>query len=99
MRLPLSCLPSYPSPICGLSIDFDIIFELNNYSSVVAVIKRKKDNILGAVWNLSTMFYIMASVLIVSCLSPSDVVSRKARLLMYFFGFGFSKLVVKYFCF
>jgi len=72
-----------------------VLMSLSNmWINVVAVVKRKKDNILGAMWNLTTMFYIVASVLIVSCLSPSNVVSRKARFLMYFFGFGFSKLVV-----
>jgi len=65
----------------------------NMWINLVAVVKRKKDNILGAMWNLTTMFYIVASVIIVSCLSPYNVVSRKARFLMYFFGFGFSKLV------
>jgi ethanolaminephosphotransferase len=72
---------------------FTLMSISNMWINVVAVVKKKKNALLGAMWNLATMFYIVASVLIVSCLSPSNVVSRKARFIMYFFGFGFSKLV------
>jgi len=92
-KSPLSYSPSCPSPTCGSSEKILNFWFLKISHSVVAVVKRKKDDILGALWNLSTMFYIVASVLIVSCLSPSNVISRKARFIMYFFGFGFSKLV------
>jgi len=57
------------------------------------VYKKKPSNFLRALNNLITFCYLMFSLALVGHLSPSNVIDRKLRFLVYLVGFSFAKLV------
>lgn len=63
--------------------------------SIINVYRKDKTKIAGAILNVTTIIYMVVTMLIVS--NYSEVVLRNPRFLVYFIGFSFAKLVVKYF--
>jgi len=58
--------------------------------------KKTPERFGQALFNLSTVGYIVITMLIVSYLSAANVVSTHARTFIYLVGFSFGKLVVIY---
>jgi len=62
-------------------------------SNIVNVYRYDKSRFLHAIHNLVIIIYMNVTMVIVTYLSVTDVVSTSARVLIYFIGFSFAKLV------
>jgi len=71
---------------------FAVLALFNSLLNVISAVRRTKGKMSPFV-NLITLIYMIVIALVVCYLSPSNVISRKPRILIYFFGFIFSKLV------
>jgi hypothetical protein len=60
----------------------------------MSVINKRREKTKEAMKDLGMLGYIIITTLILSCLSPTDVISRRARAIIYVMGLGFSKIMV-----
>jgi ethanolaminephosphotransferase len=74
-------------------LGFVAMFAITLISNLINVFRRDRTRFLNALSNLLMIIYINATIMIVYRYSVTDVVSRSARILIYFIGFSFAKLV------
>jgi len=76
-----------------LLIGFSVMAIVTVYTNIMNVQKKTPERFGQALFNLSTIGYIVITMLIVSYLSAANVVSTHARTFIYLVGFSFGKLV------
>jgi len=64
--------------------------------SIVNVCKKDSSKLCGALYNLIAIIYLNATIYIATFLSATDLGKVHARLIIYFVGFCFAKLVVSF---
>ncbi len=63
--------------------------------SVMNVKKKTPEKFNHALFNLTTLIFMVLTMFVVCYMSPTNVISRHARVFIYFVGFAFGKLVVR----
>ena len=67
----------------------------NKILSIYNVFKHDSSKMCEALGKLTTILYLDATIVIAQFLSKSHLAENHSRLLIYFIGFNFAKLVVK----
>jgi len=58
------------------------------------VYKKTPEKFGHAIYNLSMIIFMVITMFVVCYMSPTNIISRHARIFIYFVGFSFGKLVV-----
>lgn len=76
-----------------LLFGFSIMAIATIFTNIMNVHKKTPEKFGQAIYNLSTLIFMVLTMLVVCYMSPTNIISRHARIFIYFVGFSFGKLV------
>jgi len=76
-----------------LLLGFAIMAIATIFTNIMNVYKKTPEKFGHAIYNLSMIIFMVITMFVVCYMSPTNIISRHARIFIYFVGFSFGKLV------
>jgi len=76
-----------------LLFGFSIMAIATIFTNIMNVKNKTPERFNHAIFNLTTLIFMVVTMLAVCYMSPTNIITRHARIFIYFVGFAFGKLV------